>query len=137
MINRIKYFILIYCFILMGFNFPDPICKSVKNGVFHFYQNDGQYHGVVIRKDSLQIEVNQNTLDTTFWRILWLSDCQFTCSFISGTKMKWKEELTFYKMSKLTFSIQKVTKQYYTFDASFTSSNNSRTFSDTMWLEAK
>jgi hypothetical protein len=115
----------------------EPECGSVKNGRFHFYQNNGQYHSIVIRKDSLQTEVNLNTGDSTFWRIAWVSDCQFTCSYISGSKIKSKEELDFYKKSTLIINILKTSKEYYTYNAFFTSENNSRSLSDTMWLKAK
>lgn len=123
--------------VVLSFTVIEPECKSVKNGRFHFYQNSGQHHSIVIRKDSLQIEVNLSTGDSTFWRILWFSDCQFTCSYISGSKIKSQEEQDFYKRSTLTFNILKTTKKYYTYDALFTSGNDSRRFSDTMWLVAK
>jgi hypothetical protein len=141
MTKRNKYLIsvlgLIISLVVLSFTGIEPECSSVKNGRFHFYQNSGQYHSIIIRKDSLQTEVNLSTGDSTFWRILWVSDCQFTCSYISGSKMKSQEELDFYKKSTLTFNILKTTKKYYTYDALFKTDNNSRSFSDTMWLIAK
>lgn len=114
-----------------------PPCKSIKNGTFHFYQNNGQYHSVIIRKDSLQTEVNLSTGDSTFWKIVWISDCKFTSSYISGSKIKTPEELDFYKKSTLTFNIIKISEKYYTWDALFSSNGKSRTFSDTMWLKER
>ena len=141
MTNRNKHlmpvFGLIISLVFLSFTDIAPECGLVKNGRFHFYQNNRQYHSIVIRKDSLQTEVNLSTGDSTFWRIAWVSDCQFTCNYISGSKIKSQEELDFYKKSTLTFNILKTTKKYYTYDALFTSNNNSQSFSDTMWLEAK
>lgn len=141
MTKRNKYLIpvlgLTISLVVLSFTGIKPECTSVKNGRFHFYQNSGQYHSIVIRKDSLQTEVNLSTGDSTFWRILWVSDCQFTCSYISGSKMKSQEELDFYNRSTLTFNILETTKHYYTYDALFKTDNNSRSFSDTMWLVAK
>ena len=141
MINRTKHFIpilfLVVSLVFLSFKITAPPCSSVKNGKFHFYQDNGKYHAIVTRKDSLQTEVNQSTGDSSFWRIVWISDCQFTCNYISGSKIKSQEELDFYKKSTLTVSILKTTRNYYTFDALFTSDNISRSFSDTMWLEAK
>jgi hypothetical protein len=112
-------------------------CESVKQGIFHFYQDNGKYHSVVIRKDSIQTEVNLTTGDSTCWKISWISDCEFKCSFISGSKIKTQQEIDFYKTSILKFNIIKTTKEYYIYDASLTVGNDAKHFTDTMWLHPK
>lgn len=126
-------------FIIGFYSFKDaePVCSIVKNGRFHFYQDNGQYHSIVIRKDSLQTEVNLFTGDSSFWKILWVSDCQFISRFISSSKIKSQEELDFYKKSMITFNILKITEKYYTYEALFSSGNLSKSFNDTMWLIPK
>lgn len=124
--------------VFFSFKDPDLKCNLVKNGRFHFYQNNNQYHSVIIRKDSLQTEVNLITGDSTTWKIVWISDCQFTCSFIWSSKKKSQDELDFYKKSIITFNIRNITEKYYTYDAFFSSGNLSKNFfSDTIWLQPK
>lgn len=114
-----------------------PECKVVRNGTFYYYQNKGLNHSKIIRKDSSQIEINVTTGDSTFWKIEWISDCSFTCTFISGPHMKSREEVAFYKLSNLKFNITHVSKDYYTYDALLTNRNYSKTTSDTIWLHQK
>jgi hypothetical protein len=70
--------------------------------------------------------------------VAWISNCEFTISYVSGTKAISKQELEFYKQSTLKLNITKTTKDYYTFDALFTYNNNtSKVSSDTMWFQEK
>ena len=94
---------------LLSFQHSGSNCDSVKNGMFHFYQNNDQYHALVIRKDSLQTEININTGDTSYWHVVWLSDCEFTVAYISGSKAMSQQELDFHKQSALKFSIKTLT----------------------------
>lgn len=127
----------IYIFLTISFTNKKPPCSQFKNGVFHYYQNNGKFHSLVIRKDSLQTEINLNTNDTSNWRIQWVSDCEFTCKFISSTKNMSKPENDFYKSSFLKFSIVSATKDYYLYNAVFTANNYSKVFNDTMWVSPK
>lgn len=112
-------------------------CQEVKNGTFHFYPNSGQKHSIIVRKDTLQTEINVTTGDTTRWRVNWITNCEFTTTLMSSSKQKSKEEVDFYNSSTLKFKISSVSKDYYTYEALFTYNNNSRRFSDTMWLHEK
>lgn len=127
----------LFCIALLSFRHTKTNCGSVKNGTFHFYQNNGQYHSIVMRKDSLQTEINTNTGDTSYWRVAWTSDCNFTIAYISGSKVKSQQELDFHRQSTLKFSITNTTKDYYTYNALFTYNNDSKKFSDTMWFHEK
>ena len=127
----------ICCFLFLSFSKPKPKCNTVRNGTLHFYSNTGQAHSIVVRKDTLQTEINLSTGDTSYWRVNWISDCEFTSSFISSFKQKSKEELDFYNGSTLKFTISHVTKDYYTYDAVFTNKNYLRRFSDSMWLHPR
>jgi hypothetical protein len=128
------YSILIFAFVPL--TYPSE-CDLIRNGTFHSYQNKGLYHSKIIRKDSSQIEINVTTGDSTFWRIAWISDCAFTCTFISGANIKSTEEVAFYKSSNLKFYITHVSRDYYTYEALLTNRNYSKTLSDTIWLHQK
>jgi len=67
---------------LLSFKYQDDNCESIRNGIFHFYKNNDQYHAIVIKKDSLQTEINTNTYDTSYWRLAWVSSCEFTATFV-------------------------------------------------------
>ena len=135
--NSLLFSLLLFSLILLSFTNIYPDCRAVKNGTFHFYKGKEGYHSIIVRKDSLQTEVNLNTGDSSYWRIRWISDCQFTCTYLSGSAIKSPEEIDFYKRSVLKFNIEKISDLYYTFDAQLTFENNTRNFSDTMWLNKK
>ena len=132
-------FILLTLFSLLLFSFKtnNPDCGSVKNGTFHFYKDNGRHHAIIVRRDSLQTEINTKTLDTSYWRVTWISDCEFTTTFISGTKARSQEDLDFYKQSTLKFKISNSSREFYTYHALFSYNNRSKIFSDTMWLQEK
>ena len=134
-LNRIIIFTL--CVLLLSFAIPNTQCDLFKNGRFHYYSKDSKAHYVVIRKDSLQSEIDTKTGDTSFWKIKWLSNCEFHCSYISGTKNRSKEDQDFYEKSTLQFSILQTSTRYYVYDALFKSGLFTRQFNDTMWVSEK
>ena len=85
----------------------------------------------------MQTEINTSTGDTSYWRVAWASDCEFSVAYISGTKVVSQQELDFYKQSTLKFKVTNTNKDYYSYDALFTYSNESKIFSDTMWIYEK
>lgn len=111
-------------------------CESVKNGRFLVNTRDGQ-HLLIIRKDSIQLEVNQKTGDTSLWKIKWLSNCDFTAQYISGGRIESKAQEEFYKRSLAQFSIQKVVTKYYIFTGSLKTPKGDKTYTDTTWVQEK
>ena len=111
-------------------------CKSVRNGKFHFY-TDKEQHFLIIRKDTIQLEVNLTTGDTSYWKLKWLSNCDFTAQYISGGRMESKEQEEFFKKMVAQFSIQKVTSQYYVYTGIFKTLKGNKTVTDTTWLKEK
>src|SRR5690242_14108976 len=70
--------IFIYCTI------PKRDCSRIRNG--HFYFN-GKTTGVsyqIIRKDSLQMEINSKSKDTSFWKIDWIDGCSYKAKYLHG-----------------------------------------------------
>ncbi len=127
----------IYICVTTSFAKNESPCSKVKNGIFHYYQNNGKFHSLIVRKDSLQTEINLNTNDTSYWRIQWISECAFTCKFISSTKQMPKPEYEFYKSSSLKFNIMGTSKEYYLYNAVFTANNYSKVLNDTIWFRPK
>ncbi len=121
----------------LSFLLSNTPCVLFKKGRFHFYPKDSKIHYVVIREDSLQSEINLKTGDTSFWKIKWLSDCEFNCSYISGIKSSSKAEQDFFNKSILRISIVDGSKDYYVYDALFQSGSFTKQFNDTMWLREK
>jgi hypothetical protein len=119
-------------FILTACHSTKLNCKSVKNGTFHVYTSDGQ-HFLIIRKDTTDAEVNLATGDTSFWKVKWISDCDFISQYISGGRMESKEQEEFFKKTVAQFSIQKVTPLYYIFTGTVKTPKGDRTYTDTTW----
>ena len=129
--------VLCCCVFLYSFSNFGCECIMVKDGTFHFYPISKKTHHIIVRRDTLQTEIDLNTRDTSYWRIKWISECEFTCNFISITKPLSKEELDFCNNTTLKFTVSCVSKDYYTYDALASYNNISKTFSDTMWFHAK
>jgi hypothetical protein len=111
-------------------------CEAVKNGRFHVYTPDGR-HFLIIRKDSIQLEVNQMTGDTSHWKVKWLTNCDFNAQYISGGKMESQAQEEFYKKTLAQFSVQKVATKYYVFTGSIKTPQGYKTYTDTTWLQEK
>ncbi len=93
---------------------------------------------VIIRKDSLQSEINMRTGDTSYWRINWITDCQFSSHYLSGIKFASKGDEYFYKTSTLvTITIGTITKDYFLYDALFENEYSRKKYSDTCWLHER
>ena len=52
-------------------------CTLVHTGKFFQYKNQGQFYSTIIRGDSVQMEINAQTGDTTNWKIHWIDNCSY------------------------------------------------------------
>ena len=84
------------CFfsLLWGQNNPEQV-NRIKIGVFYFYPKNSSESFNIIRNDSIQMEINLNTQDTTIWRIRWQNDHLFNVRYWTGTKKLSDAELAF------------------------------------------
>ena len=85
----------------------------------------------------MQTEIDLKSGDTSYWKIGWISDCEFNCDYISATITKSKKDESFYKNSTIKFSIIKTSKEYYVFEALFSSALLTKKYIDTVWLHEK
>ena len=112
-------------------------CSPIHTGRFFQYKNQGQLYSTIIRGDSVQMEINSQTGDTTNWKIHWIDNCSYSCQYISGLKAKSDQEIIFYKQSIIVFCIKTLRKDYYTYNAEIKFNSQSKTFSDTVWRQIK
>jgi hypothetical protein len=112
-------------------------CSSIHDGRFFQYNSGRQLNLTIIRKDSIQKEINAQTGDTSNWKIQWTDNCTFTCQYLSGVKFESAQESEFYKQAILVFRIKTVEQEFYTYDAEIKYNSKSRTFSDTVWRQAR
>lgn len=113
---------------------PQLDCRNVRKGKYYFYPRNSTKKFLVIRTNSIQKEVEDNTLDTTYWKIKWKSDCSFTLEFSHRINKQTKEEEAFYTAHKVVVEVLHVTKNYYTFRAGIDSISQS-TLVDTLWMK--
>jgi hypothetical protein len=112
-------------------------CNKVKYGTFYFYPANAQTGFVVIRRNSLQEEINLKTRDTSFWKIQWTSSCGFNLKFIRKSLAISVEEKVFYNSHLSVVEISKITKDYYVFKGGLDSLSGKGSMTDTLWFKAK
>lgn len=112
-------------------------CNAIKAGDFYFNPAHSDKKFIIIRKDSVQEEIDINNRDTTFWAINWVNSCKFTLKFIGKTSPTTKDELNFYASHRIAYQIQEVKDKYYTFKAGLDSINAKNSVSDTVWRWSK
>lgn len=135
-----------YCSVLLfllvvAFNCKSPIqnddFSSVRSGTYFKYRNGNQLHTTIIRKDSIQMEINANTADTTIWKITWLDESTYFCQILGLPKSKSPNEINRYKRSVILVNIKSLTENYYTYQTKLTLDGETGTINDTLWLKKK
>ena len=133
--------ILILCSIALTYSCKPPLdskdFSSLKTGTFFQYNNAGKLNSTVIRKDTVQMEISANGVDTTIWRITWLDSTNYYCQILGLPKSKSPNEINQYKRSVILVSIKSLTKDYYTYQGELHLDEETRTLQDTLWLKKK
>ena len=136
--NKIKFGIIILPIILSWIvTSKTPDCKKVRIGEFYFYPPDNRGPYKLVRKDSLQYEINQQTNDTSIWKLQWLSDCLVKSSFISATNELPGKMIDFLKTHSAYLEILNVTEKYYCFQITADSIPPELIHKDTAWFNPK
>jgi hypothetical protein len=121
--------------ILTSFSSQD--CSTLKNGIFYFYPPDSSEPFQIIRKDSVQEEINMKTQDTSFWKIKWSNDCFANLHLIRITKKMEDDEKAFLFGHTTVMQVLSISDKYYVFKAGLDSLNSLFTVVDTVWFNKK
>lgn len=121
--------------IFSAFLSPPADCGKLRNGRFHIYGVENSY--TIVRKDTLQIEINKKTGDTSWWRVKWISPCGYTLRFLAGQEKMESLKAEFYENSRIKVSIRKYTADYYIYDGQLSYKDMISNSSDTMWLKER
>ena len=91
------------------------ICDELKNGIFYFYPQNCAKGFLILRKGTLQKEIDLSTKDTSLWEIKWQDPCTYTLNFIKSSLPKTKSQIEWLNNNLLVTNILTVTNQYYVF----------------------
>jgi len=112
-------------------------CNTIKEGTFYFYPENAQKAFVIVRKGTMQTEINLKTNDTSFWEVKWEKDCAFDVKFIRKSHSISDDELSFYNSHTTVFKVLRITKDYYVFKGGLDSISKANILTDTMWLKPR
>ena len=112
-------------------------CNKVKYGTFYFYPENVPDGFKIIRENKVQIEINLNTKDTTFWEISWKDACEFRLKFIRKSRLISVDEKIFYNSHVSVVKLLKVAERYYIFRGALDSLNNKSAIIDTLWFRSR
>ena len=88
-------------------------------------------------KDTVQMEISANAVDTTIWRITWLDSANYYCQVLALPKSKSPNEINQYIRSVILISIKFLTKHYHTYQTQRNLEGETKTIQDTLWLKKK
>ena len=111
-------------------------CSKYKNGNFsyRFKSQQGPISVKIIRNDSLQTEITNNTTDTNILKVKWIDSCTYELKYL---KVISKETDSLTSSIKKTIiiktSIIEGTNDYYLFESS--NNKTSSILKDTIWID--
>lgn len=104
-------------------------CAELHNGTFYYYPK--HIAGVYIREGSIQKETFFDG-DTTFWRVDWPSDCNYTLTYLYR---KTKGRKTMRKLDfPINVTILEKTDSYYRYEAVANNKGKEKITKDTLWF---
>ena len=110
--------------------------RNIKKGTFHFYTPE-QVHFIILKKDTLDAEINTQTGDTSYWHVQWLNDSTYNSTFIRKTNPDTGLRQQFNLEAKTQIHIKAVRPDYYLFDSRSTFRDKKFTYADTVWFQPK
>lgn len=115
-----------------------PDCKAIQNGTFYFYPEDQKKGYKLIREDTLQMEIELKTRDTSFWKIQWIDDCTCSSKFISMTKKKVDKNFLEYLNNHIAFmEVLEVEDKFYKMRIYSDSLTNDEYLEAMVWRQPK
>lgn len=98
---------------------PDQTaCDQLKEGFFAMTDPESGTEYLITRANDIQTEINQSTMDTSRYSVLWGDDCYYKLNLIEGPE--WMQPL--WAKNELTVKITKVKKNLYECRAKFSNS---------------
>jgi hypothetical protein len=108
---------IIFAFILSFSAFGDDVvpvttCRDFKTGKYVLIDDkiNGKY--LIERNDTLQIEKDMNTGNTSKYRVTWVSDCEYHLAIIDGPE----DIMNFFRGKILTIRIVETYRDSYKFE---------------------
>jgi hypothetical protein len=87
-------------------------CREFRTGRFMLNDKKIDRKYVIERNDTLQIETELNTGDTSKYKVTWVSDCEYQLNILEGRE----ELMNFYRGRTLTIRILETYKNGYKFE---------------------
>ena len=128
--------ILLFPVILFG-QVGSADCDQVKNGTFYLYHSSFPQGFTIIRDNAVQIEIQNNSKDSSFWKVNWIDNCTVNLKFIRETQPITEEMQRFLNSHIVVSKVLFVTKNYYGFIAGVDSITNEKAIADTIWFKPK
>lgn len=85
----------------------------------------------------MDAEVNTQTGDTSYWRVLWLDDSTYNSTFIRKTNPDTGLRQQFNLEANAQIRIKAVRPAYYLFESHSTFKDKTFTYADTVWFQPK
>jgi len=129
------FLLVIICSVYAGCQERKVNCTAIKNGRFYFYPSRSDRSYMILRKDSLQTEIDVKTGGTSFWRVRWIDSCTYTTRFLYASS----PEVTnlFSNNHIVIVQILRARKDYYVFTGRLDSISSPNSLTDTIWLHKK
>lgn len=90
---------------------------------------------VVIRKGSMQLEIDLQKNDTSHWRVIWQKDCSYLLKYDSGGKTLAPEYKELLKNHNLKVQVLSLTPNYYVYELGVDGPGQFPTQVDTLWTD--
>ncbi|RYZ24948.1 MAG: hypothetical protein EOO10_19520 [Chitinophagaceae bacterium] len=128
--------LIVVAFVFAACNSSRYAGRNLKSGTFHFYTPE-QVHFLILKKDTLNAEVNIQTGDTSYWHVQWLDDSTYNSTFIRKTNPDTGMRQQFNLEAKTQIHIKAVRPAYYLFESLSTYKDKTYTYADTVWFQPK
>jgi hypothetical protein len=112
-------------------------CGKIREGTFYFYPLKSEEKFTIIRKGSVQMEINAKTSDTSFWKTNWINDCVLNLKFIRSTKPMSDAQKSFLNAHVTVVQVLEVEKGYYAFKGGLDSIGAMNSSTDTLWQKPR
>jgi hypothetical protein len=110
-------------------------CYSIRTGRFHIHNEAANKNYLLIRKGSMQYEIDVEKNDTSQWRVIWQNECSYLLKYSSGGKTLTPEYKTLLKDHNIKIKIRTITPAYYIYEMTVDGPGQFPTQVDTLWRD--